>query len=366
MSTQFYSNNNENEKYVSSTINNNFHHEDHHSYDPKILEEIMQSMNNKVATADDNNEKIPSTASSHMMESNKNINMDMDMNDDINMNMDDDTSGDNIFCTPGMMMMMSMPGGSKKHSSTGTIMYMDGFHMTMSGGHQCLNLYFPTWTLDTRPKFLGACTSILLLSFLTEGLSKLRYKITASSKKSSTRSSSSRRRRRNQQQQQQQNNNDRSDNSVIISDNTTEEVAATTSTYSYWINRCSNFLFGLNKRLVHLMISVLHGVQALLGYILMLAGMTFSIELLLSVIIGLGIGYAVFFSNDTDFENHVTTNPCCNYMQDEANEIPTQKNNGGSISDDDNTSMGSEEDDLQQHRSSLLATGAMEDSSNVV
>jgi len=334
--------------------------ETRHSYDPKILGEVMKNMNmnmnNGITATADNNEHEHAHDHNHM-DMNKNI---MGMNDDMHMNMDDDTSSnksdnDFVFCTPGMMMAMPM-SPNQMHSSTGTIMYMDGFHMTMSGGHQCLNLYFPTWTLNTRPKFLGACAGILLLSFLTEGLSKLRYKITASSK--SARSSN---RRRNQQQ----NNN----NETTITP--PEEVIRTTSD---WINKCTDFFIGLNKRLLHLMISVLHGVQALLGYVLMLAGMTFSIELLLSVIIGLGIGYAVFFSNDADFENHVTTNPCCNYMQDEANEIPTQKNNNNI--EDDNTSMGSEEDDIrmminnsieqqQQQQSAEIAT-AIENSSNVV
>jgi hypothetical protein len=49
----------------------------------------------------------------------------------------------------------------------------------------------------------------------------------------------------------------------------------------------------------------------------MLATMTFSIEFLLCVIIGLVIGY-VIFAGDT--YSHVTTNPCCAFLEDEANE----------------------------------------------
>ena len=45
--------------------------------------------------------------------------------------------------------------------------------------------------------------------------------------------------------------------------------------------------------------------------------MTFSVELFLCVVVGLGLGYAIFY-NDED--THVTTNPCCNFIQDEANE----------------------------------------------
>ena len=41
-----------------------------------------------------------------------------------------------------------------------------------------------------------------------------------------------------------------------------------------------------------------HMVQALVGYILMLAAMSYSLELLGSVLLGLGLGYATFFDLD--------------------------------------------------------------------
>lgn len=64
-------------------------------------------------------------------------------------------------------------------------------------------------------------------------------------------------------------------------------------------------------------ITILHGLQALVGYILMLATMTFSVELLSCVILGLGIGFALFYDDE---DSHVTTNPCCNFIQEEFNE----------------------------------------------
>ena len=64
-------------------------------------------------------------------------------------------------------------------------------------------------------------------------------------------------------------------------------------------------------------ITLLHGLQALVGYILMLATMTFSVELLFCVIVGLGIGFAIFYDDE---DSHVTTNPCCNFIQEEFNE----------------------------------------------
>ena len=59
----------------------------------------------------------------------------------------------------------------------------------------------------------------------------------------------------------------------------------------------------------------LHGLHALMGYMLMLAAMTFSLELFLSVIFGLVFGYVLFGG---DAQTHVATNPCCAFLEDEA------------------------------------------------
>jgi len=128
-----------------------------------------------------------------------------------------------------------------------------GFRVSLKGGQPCLNLYFESWTLDSRNKFLFAMVCIVLLGVLTEFISKIRF------------------------------------------------IAQKT-------------LCGKKRRIG---ITLLHGLQALVGYILMLATMTFSLELFCCVIFGLGFGYAIFY-NDND--THVTTNPCCNFLQDEANE----------------------------------------------
>jgi len=131
---------------------------------------------------------------------------------------------------------------------------MDGFRFSLQSNDQpCLNLYFPTWTLDTRSKFAGAMLGIFALAVLTEGISKFRF-------------------------------------------------------------LASRRLKGSAKRWS---VTGLHGLQALVGYILMLATMTFSVELLGCVIVGLGSGFAMFYD---DHDTHVTTNPCCNFIQDEANE----------------------------------------------
>jgi len=79
-------------------------------------------------------------------------------------------------------------------------------------------------------------------------------------------------------------------------------------------------------------IPVLHGLQAAAGYTLMLLAMTFSLELLCSVVAGLATGYAIFFKLPTpaadggadndpyQLRQHVTTNPCCEFMEEESKE----------------------------------------------
>jgi hypothetical protein len=138
-------------------------------------------------------------------------------------------------------------------SEEGMIMYMDGFRLSLSSSsannnNPCLNFYFPEWTLNTRSKFWWAMLGTIALGVVTEGISKLRSTL-------------------------------------------------------------SKKLKGNVKRWS---ITVLHGLQALVGYILMLCTMTFSVELLFCVIFGLALGFAIFYDEDG---LHVTTNPCCNFIQ---------------------------------------------------
>lgn len=51
--------------------------------------------------------------------------------------------------------------------------------------------------------------------------------------------------------------------------------------------------------------------------------MTFSLELLLCTVLGLSTGYFTYFRQEDAFlyeERHVTTNPCCAFMENEARE----------------------------------------------
>lgn len=60
-------------------------------------------------------------------------------------------------------------------SGQGSIMYMDGFHFSLvtspDAVQPCLNLLFPTWTLDTPIKFVaGGIFVPFLLGYATEAL----------------------------------------------------------------------------------------------------------------------------------------------------------------------------------------------------
>ena len=138
---------------------------------------------------------------------------------------------------------------------------MEGFRWTLQGGHSCINLYFPSWTLNTQGKLIGAMVGVLVLSMATEGISKLRHHLSVKSR------------------------------------------LVTTSLAT--------------KRRLSVLQTFLHGVHALTGYVVMLATMTFSLELLLCVIFGLILGYACFSGYDY---SHVSTNPCCAFLEEEAQE----------------------------------------------
>jgi hypothetical protein len=139
--------------------------------------------------------------------------------------------------------------------------YMDGFRWALKRGQPCINLYFPGWTLDTAGKFVAAMIGVIILAILTEAISKFRHNLSKQAKISTVTQAEARK-------------------------------------------------FRLTQ-------TGLHGIHALTGYSLMLAAMTFALEFMVCVIMGLVIGYAIFGG---DTYSHVTTNPCCAFLEDEANE----------------------------------------------
>jgi hypothetical protein len=153
-----------------------------------------------------------------------------------------------------------------------------GFRMSLHGNQPCLNLLFSTWTLDTRWKFIFATLGVFVFAILVEGFSKLRFFVVHTVKQNTGI-------------------NNRARNRAVLSDR------------QRWVLRAC--------------IPIFHGVQALAGYTLMLISMTFSLELLLAVVLGLTTGYAIFFDLTNipeDPRQHVTNNPCCEYMEEECKE----------------------------------------------
>jgi Ctr copper transporter family len=130
----------------------------------------------------------------------------------------------------------------------------------MRGGHRCLSLLLPTWTLDSRAKFLVACGGVVAFAVAVEGLTKLRQ----------------------YQQQQQQ----------LLQQQLPRRSAS----------------------LLVMLVPLLHGLQALAGYLLMLIAMTYSVELLVSVMIGLAFGYRIFFYRIPAAHRGISTNPCCDFL----------------------------------------------------
>jgi Ctr copper transporter family len=121
-------------------------------------------------------------------------------------------------------------------------MFMDGFHWTLlkQPSVQCLNYFVRSWRLENAGKFKGAMLFTFLLAVLIEGLSSARVTVVHSS--------------------------------TIIQ----------------------------KRQFLHGLLTAIYGLQALLGYILMLVTMSFSIELVASVIAGLMVGNLLFMRYDDD------------------------------------------------------------------
>jgi hypothetical protein len=147
---------------------------------------------------------------------------------------------------------------------------MDGFQWTLKGGASCINLYFPGWTLNTQGKMIGAMVGVFFLAMVTEAISKMRHNLSREARLLSTSQA-----------------------------------------------KRKQILAGQ---------MALHGIHALTGYIVMLATMTFSLELLLCVISGLTVGYVMFGGESY---NHVSTNPCCAFLEEEAQERASSEEFGG-------------------------------------
>jgi hypothetical protein len=154
--------------------------------------------------------------------------------------------------------MDSGDSGSKPFcSSMGMTMSMSGFFTTNSKDAICINLFLESATLDTQGKFAAGCLGVFLMGILIQLLSRVRIEATAKYKKTRV----------------------------------------------------------LLKQVINFFT---FGIQATMGYLLMLAAMTYNVELFLMVVFGLIAGYAMFHLN---LPPPVTTDPCC----DAENELVVNK-----------------------------------------
>lgn len=150
------------------------------------------------------------------------------------------------------------------------VMYMDGFRFALSKEQKpCLNLFFSSWRLDSAGKFAGAIVGVLFLAVTLEGVAKIRQIMAVATRRRKVRSHTA-----------------AAAASAGDDDDGNDESA-----------RSCRVRF---PRLRFLLATALHGVQALLGYVLMLAAMTFSIELLLAAAAGLALGRASFHGDESD------------------------------------------------------------------
>lgn len=145
----------------------------------------------------------------------------------------------------------SDPTSSSFCTGSGTTMFMDGFRIAFAGNSPCVNFFFIVSTMNTWWKlFFGWC-GYFLLAFFVEFLSKMRR-----------------------------------------------------NCYTSWISDCAPE----RKKLLFVSLVSLHLIQVLCGYLIMLGAMTYSVEILFAVVLGLTAGYVVF---NADAPPSKKAEPCC-------------------------------------------------------
>ena len=168
-------------------------------------------------------------------------------------------------------------------------MNMDGFVLNLKGGKDttCINYLLPSMTLDTRTKFVIAMIITVFFGILLEYISKVRISYQK----------------------------------------------------RFYYNKSTGH--GNNNNIGKCKIFILHLLQSALGYVGMMIAMTYSIELLSSIVFGLGLGYAYFFkvgngngnssgnsaSNNGNYsEGLSTSNPCCTFVNEDVVNFDNNQN----------------------------------------
>jgi hypothetical protein len=167
-------------------------------------------------------------------------------------------------------------------SGGGMTMYMDGFSSTlMNRSAPCLNLFFSDFTLDNELKLFLAMIIVVCIGISIEGVASLRRRYISGVKKKIQNDPNNRR----------------------------KEMKRAKYVLSLYI-----------------------GLQALIGYILMLSTMTYSIEIIFSAVSGLSLGFFIFgqhtsmlgsFGDGQGDRGGGGSTPCCDFSEDNGGDTDT-------------------------------------------
>ena len=217
--------------------------------------------------------------------------------------------------------------------SMGTVMYMDGFHWALGSSASsgtpppCLNLFFPSWTLYSRSRFVFGMASVTSLGILVEACGVWRTLC--------LRRGRARRRRRLVEETR---------------GSSGDGVATTMPTIPPPVStiRSKRLLCVVVPKSVRhffdthcdLIAAALHASRILLGYLLMLAVMSYALEFLISAVFGVVLGRYLFMDKDDggDSNNSEETSrldsrngnntwggggdPCCDFDDEEGSREP--------------------------------------------
>lgn len=181
----------------------------------------------------------------------------------------------------------SNPFCGTTEANPGTVSHTDGFFFAMinhDAEFRCLVLFFSSWTLQTREKFVMAMIGIFVLSIFSELFACFRSRL-----------------RKKAQVE-------------TMSQNFSQHLNVETQSSRNYREHCTHF----TQRYYTLIDTTTYGIQILIGYFLMIATMTYSLEILACTCLGHAVGYAIFSydlsANESDV-NYVTTNPCCDFLE---------------------------------------------------
>ncbi|XP_066914141.1 high affinity copper uptake protein 1-like [Clytia hemisphaerica] len=172
------------------------------------------------------------------------------------------------------------------HQMNNTGNHMMGHQMPMYfHGGTMVTLFFKDWMTMNQSEFDGACVALFVLATLYEGLKILRKFLLVK----------------------------------MLNDKKVRDVNPSISKSSQQkddaITIHNKQMFKI-RVIVHLIQTVLHVIQVFLGYLLMLAFMTYNSLVCVSILLGYGFGYLVFAWYDLTIANGVAVktndSDCCN------------------------------------------------------